>query len=153
MNTDCRKCGAAMPVSAEAPGVTITGYKCQTCGAWNDLKWRKRNQEKAAANLTLWHLCYGRIKPKPVRAIDLGDGFIKVVGSYTTKEKRDDRNQSYHDSYKEALMRLVANAQRDVNQAKKELASAQRRLAKAQTKWASHIASSADILIKALKTY
>lgn len=57
------------------------------------------------------------------------------------KQKRDDRHESYHDTYKEAMMRLLANAQRELNDAEKQLAAAKRRLKAAQTKWSSYVAS------------
>jgi hypothetical protein len=47
-DTGCRKCGAAMPpIKPLAHGpfagftMTITGYACEKCGHWNNLKRRK----------------------------------------------------------------------------------------------------------------
>lgn len=48
--TDCRKCKAPMTQIAPNPGargpfdtarMTITGYRCERCGHWNDIKRRK----------------------------------------------------------------------------------------------------------------
>lgn len=91
--------------------------------------------------MNLWAVVWGRIREKPVKAIDLGDGYIKVVGSCLIKQKRDDRNESYHDTYQAAVIRLLSDAQRDVNDAKKHLTNAQRRLVSAKAKWSSHVAS------------
>jgi hypothetical protein len=89
----------------------------------------------------LWRCGCGRISTKPVKVINLGDGNIKVVGSCLITQKRDDRNESYHDNYAEAVSRLLVNAQRDVNEAKKKLDGAKRRLKAAQSKRMSYAAS------------
>lgn len=96
---------------------------------------------RTGSEMLLWRVRWGRISSKPVKCLDLGDGNIKVVGSCTIKQKRDDYNESYHDTYKAAVLRLLADAQRDVNRAKKELASAQRHLKTATAKWMSYCAS------------
>lgn len=93
------------------------------------------------SEMLLWRAGWGRISAKPVKCIELGGGYIKVVGSCTIKQKRDDRHESYHDSYKEALMRLLTNAAREMKDAEKELASAKRRLGKAKAKWCNYVAS------------
>lgn len=95
----------------------------------------------AVGESLLWRVAWGRIASKPVRCSDLGDGYIKVVGSCLIKQRRDERNESYHDTYKAAMMRFLADAQRDANDAKKSLVNAQRRLKMAQTKWAGFCAS------------
>ena len=49
-DTDCRKCGAPMTplrqrktsIPIMAMPMTITGYRCDKCGHWNDLKRRKK---------------------------------------------------------------------------------------------------------------
>ena len=49
MNTDCLKCKFPMPEPPKPSGrsaldlvkMTITGYRCENCGHWNDLKRRK----------------------------------------------------------------------------------------------------------------
>lgn len=93
------------------------------------------------SEMLLWRVGWGRISSKPVKCLDLGNGEIKVVGSCLIKQKRDDYNESYHDTYKAAVLRLLADAQRDVNRAKKELASAHRHLKTATAKWMSYCAS------------
>lgn len=52
-DTDCRKCGAPMPPLKQSPNsgrlsglmdiaqMTITGYRCEKCDHWNNLKSRK----------------------------------------------------------------------------------------------------------------
>lgn len=97
-----------------------------------------------ANKLLLWCVSFGRISAKPVKVIDLGNGEIKVVGSCRIRQKRDERNESYHDTYKAALIRLLANAQHDVDDAKKELSNAQRRLKSVRAKWTSYCASPDD---------
>jgi len=50
MNTDCRKCKAAMPLPPKSSGkspidrieMKITDYRCPHCGHWNNLKSRKK---------------------------------------------------------------------------------------------------------------
>ena len=50
IDTDCRKCGAPMRQVAAVPRsdpfwkavFTVTGYRCDQCGHWNDLKRRKK---------------------------------------------------------------------------------------------------------------
>lgn len=52
-NTDCRKCGAAItplrrtmattPIESMINNMTITGYRCDKCGHWNNLKRRKKS--------------------------------------------------------------------------------------------------------------
>lgn len=49
VDSSCRKCKAAMRTLSKAQGIgsihyariTITGYICEYCGHWNDLKRRK----------------------------------------------------------------------------------------------------------------
>jgi len=50
LNTDCKKCGTPMSVPKNDNTsksiirrltVTITNYRCEKCGHWNDLKRRK----------------------------------------------------------------------------------------------------------------
>lgn len=49
-DTDCRKCGKPMKPVSLKPGMgvinqvkfTVTGFRCEYCGHWNDLKRRKR---------------------------------------------------------------------------------------------------------------
>lgn len=44
-DTDCRKCGAQMPVcNTKTPfgTMTITAWHCQKCGHYNNLKSRKK---------------------------------------------------------------------------------------------------------------
>jgi DNA-directed RNA polymerase subunit RPC12/RpoP len=50
MNTDCRKCKAAMPPTMPVKfgqgvmsrlEIKITGYRCPHCDHWNNLKTRK----------------------------------------------------------------------------------------------------------------
>ena len=96
------------------------------------------------SEMRLWRVGWGRISSKPVKCIELGNGEIKVVGSCMIKQKRDDRNESYHDTYKAAMLRFLTDAQRDVNEAKKKLANAQSRLKSANTKWMSYCASPND---------
>lgn len=93
------------------------------------------------SEMLLWRVGWGRISTKPVKCLDLGDGNIKVLGSCTITQKRDDYNESYHDTYKAAVLRFLADAQRDVNRAKKKLSSAQRHLKTATVKWMSYCAS------------
>lgn len=47
----CRKCGATMPRPSDIEwadaGFTLTGFRCEKCGHWNNLKARKgRRGEK-----------------------------------------------------------------------------------------------------------
>ncbi len=45
--TDCRKCKAPMRsfTNLEGPfGMKISGYRCEKCGHWNNLKLRKPKQ-------------------------------------------------------------------------------------------------------------
>lgn len=93
------------------------------------------------SEMLLWRVGWGRISAKPVKVIELGDGYIKVVGSCLNKQKRDDRNESYHDTYKDAMLRFLTDAQRDVNDAETKLANAKRRLKGARAKWMSYCAS------------
>ncbi|MBS1170126.1 MAG: hypothetical protein H6R01_1044 [Burkholderiaceae bacterium] len=49
MDTSCKKCKAAITPPPKPKGtspiatmkMTITGYRCEKCGHWNDLKRRK----------------------------------------------------------------------------------------------------------------
>ena len=92
------------------------------------------------SEMLMWRVDW-KIYSKPVRVINLGDGNIKVVGSCMITQKLDDPRESYHETYKAALLRYLTNAQRDVNSAKKKLANAQNRLKSANAKWMSYLAS------------
>lgn len=53
-DTSCRKCKAPMTLFLPLEcGVfagkqfTVTGYRCEQCGHWNDLRRRKPNREAA----------------------------------------------------------------------------------------------------------
>lgn len=96
------------------------------------------------SKMLLWSVSFGRISSKPVEVIELGDGEIKVVGSCRIKQKRDEFHESYHDTYKSAMTRLLADAQFDVNHAKKKLTNASRRFTSAKLKWNSYLAGSGD---------
>jgi hypothetical protein len=92
------------------------------------------------SEMHLWRVDW-KISSKPVRVIWLGDGKIKVIASCRIEQKIDEGRESYHDTYNEAMMRFLTNAQRDVNDAKKKLAKAQSRLKAANRKWVSYVAS------------
>lgn len=94
---------------------------------------------KIGSELMLWRVDW-KISSKPEKCIELGNGKIKVVGSCRIWQLRDERNESYHDTYKEALTRYLSNAQRDVNDAAKRLKNAKNRLAVAKSKWNSFLA-------------
>lgn len=95
---------------------------------------------KIGSEILLWRVDW-RVSSKPVKCIELGDGKIKVIGSCMIKQKRDERDESYHETYKEALLRFLANAQRNVNGAAKHLKNAKRHLLVANAKWNSYLAS------------
>lgn len=92
------------------------------------------------STVLLWRVDW-KVSAKPVKCIDLGDGKIKVVGSCRIEQQRDERTESYHETYEAAMMRFLTNAQRDVNNADKNLKNAKRRLAGAKSKWNSYLAS------------
>lgn len=94
-----------------------------------------------SSKMLLWRVSYGRISSKPIAVIDLGDGNIKAADRCIIKQLRDGLHESYHSTYKEAVLRLLTNAQRDVNCAKKELDASKRRLSAAKSKWSSYLAS------------
>lgn len=97
--------------------------------------------QSPSSEILLWCVSWGTISAKPKKCLDLGNGEIRVVGSCLIRQKRDDQNESYHDTYHQAMIRFVADAQRDVNNAKKQLANAKRRLKNAKTKWNSYVAN------------
>lgn len=86
----------------------------------------------------LWRCGYVKPSAKPVKVIELGDGQIKVVGSCRIHQPIDQPNESYHESYDEALIRFVANGERDLKRAETELAGAKRRLKSRKAMWAKH---------------
>ena len=49
-DTTCEKCGAQMPpvpkIDRFDSVFTVTGYRCEKCGHYNDLKSRKKNKSK-----------------------------------------------------------------------------------------------------------
>ena len=83
----------------------------------------------------LWRCGYVKPSAKPVTVIELGDGQIKVVGSCRIRQPLDQPNESYHESYEDALRRFVENGERDLKLAEAELAGAKRRLASRKAVW------------------
>lgn len=86
----------------------------------------------------LWRCGYVKPSAKPVKVIELGDGQIKVVGSCQIHQPIDQPNESYHESYEDALRRFVANGERDLKRAETELAGAKRKLASRKAMWTKH---------------
>lgn len=89
----------------------------------------------------LWRCGYVKPSAKPVKAIELGNGQIKVVGSCLIYQPMDQPNESYHDTYEDALRRFVANGERDLKRAETELAGAKRRLASRKAMLTKHLKS------------
>lgn len=128
-DTACRKCGAPAP---EESG--LTAYRCD-CEHWNDLKLPKANQDNRP-RVALWCVSCGKISKKnPVDVIDHGDGTITVPKSYRVVQPKVDKYESYHATHQEAVIHILAEAQRDVNRADAELTNARRRLRSAQLRF------------------
>lgn len=126
--SECQKCLATPCQCAFADAVIAAEKKSELALA-------------TGSERMMWRLSW-RISTKPVKVIMLGGDQIKVVGSCRISQSLDERHESYHDTYKDAMLRFLANAQRDVNDAKKELANAQRHLKTVNAKWMSYCASS-----------
>lgn len=97
----------------------------------------------------LWKCGYVKPSAKPVKVIELGDGKIKVAGSCRMQQPLDQPDESYHESYEDALRRFVANGERDLKRAEAELAGAKRRMASRKAMWTKHCESLPNDLAEA----
>lgn len=88
--------------------------------------------------MLLWRVSWGRISSKPIKCIELGNGILKVVGSCLTKQDRDGRYESFHETHKSAVLRVLTDAERDVETAEKNLKNTKRRLVSLKSKWADY---------------